>query len=267
MINGMTFITGGWLLFLLLWGCSNSGRTISTQPRSVYPPTSYEIVNPSAPERVTSPGIYYPRKQSPYIARSVERRPVIAAPVGRPSSLSRFHRNLRIKKDILRVGSRSRPHRRPMSPRYITIHSTQNWSKGADAYRHALALKRGKLGSLSWHYTVDQNVIIQHLPTREQGKHADINGPGNKYSIGIEMCEHPGNSRSATLERTAKLTAYLMKKHQIPLRRVVPHYHWPRRGYSPAHKNCPHFLLENGRPGRKWKAYLKQINKHYQQIK
>ncbi|NNC87570.1 MAG: N-acetylmuramoyl-L-alanine amidase [Akkermansiaceae bacterium] len=153
-----------------------------------------------------------------------------------------------------------------MRPRYITIHSTQNWSSGADAWRHGLALKRSKLGKLSWHYTVDEDVAVQHLPTTITGNHADYDGPGNRYSIGIEMCEHPGNSRSVTIDRTAKLSAYLMKKYNIPLSRVVPHYHWPRRGQNPPNKNCPHFLLNNGRPGSKWRSFLGKVNGYHKAI-
>jgi N-acetylmuramoyl-L-alanine amidase len=104
------------------------------------------------------------------------------------------------------------------------------------------------------------------MPTSEQGEHADFDGPGNRYSIGIEMCEHRGSNRAATLERTAKLTAYLMKKHGIPLSNVVPHYHWPRRGCSPAHKNCPWFLLDHGRPGAKWRWFQGKVNYYYRSL-
>ena len=93
---------------------------------------------------------------------------------------------------------------------------------------------------------VDDKVALQHMPTNEQGEHADFNGPGNNYSIGIEMCEHRGSNLGATMDRTAKLAAYLMVKNGIPLRNVVPHYHWPRRGCHPPKKNCPHFLMDNG---------------------
>ena len=57
-----------------------------------------------------------------------------------------------------------------------------------------------------------------------------------------------------------------MYKHGIPLSRVVPHYHWPRWGMNPPNKNCPHFLLDNGRPGRKWRAYLAKVKKHHDSI-
>lgn len=172
---------------------------------------------------------------------------------------------VRLKSDIISRSARGRTGRH-MSPRYITIHSTQNWSAGADSNRHGLALKNSKLGRISWHYTTDDRQAVQHLPTSEQGNHADHNGPGNKYSIGIEMCEHPGCSKTTTMDRTAKLAAYLMVKHDIPLSRVVPHYHWPRWGKNPPNKNCPHFLMTNGKPGAKWQAFLAKVNRYHKQV-
>lgn len=198
-----------------------------------------------------------------------------------PSSPSKspttLYREVNVKKDYIPRGTHARKYRRSMSPKYITIHSTQNFSSSADALRHSMALKNGKLrarkrkggnriGYLVWHYTTDQYRAVQHLPTNEQGEHADFDGPGNRYSIAIEMCENRGNSRSATLERTAKLSAYLMYKYNIPLRKIVPHYHWPRKGLSTEHKNCPHYLLDNGHPGAKWQWFLAKVNKHYKSI-
>ncbi len=183
----------------------------------------------------------------------------------------------RISKDLIPSGTVGRRYYRPMTPKYITIHATEN--KTGNAYNHALALKRGalratkrkggnRIGFLTWHFTVQQDVAIQHLPCREQGEHADFDGPGNNYSIGIEMCEHRGNDLAWTIDRTARLSAYLMYTYGIPLNHVVPHYHWPR--ISPSiktpHKDCPHFLLDNGRPGRTWNWFLSRVNTHYQRI-
>jgi N-acetylmuramoyl-L-alanine amidase len=189
--------------------------------------------------------------------------------------LSAMMREVNLKVDMVRRGIHGRKVVRPMRPRYITIHSTQNFTAGAE--KHSQALKNGalrspktrygnRIGYLIWHFTVDQGVAIQHMPTSEQGEHADFGGPGNRLSIGIEMCENRGNSRSSTTERTAKLTAVLMKKHGIPLQNVVPHYHWPRRGKTPPNKDCPHFLLNNGKPGSKWRAYLGRINYYYRRF-
>ncbi len=189
--------------------------------------------------------------------------------------MSRMFREVNLKVDMVRKGTHGRKVYRPMKPRYITIHSTQNYS--ADAEKHSLALKRGalrspksrfgnRIGYLIWHFTVDDRVAIQHMPISEQGEHADFAGPGNRLSIGIEMCEHRGSNKRTTIERTARLTAILMRKNGIPLRNVVPHYHWPRRGKNPPNKNCPHFLLDNGKPGPKWRWFLGRVNYHYQRI-
>jgi len=179
------------------------------------------------------------------------------------NKLSRLYRSANVNVSILPYSSRSRT-KKSMTPRYITIHSTQNRSRGADAWRHSAALKNGALGRIGWHYTTDEARTVQHIPTNEQGNHAEnYRGPGNIHSIGIEMCENVDNDIPDTIDRTARLTAYLMHTHNIPLSNIKPHYHWPRKGYSVANKNCPHFLLDNGRPGRKWQNYLNLVDKYY----
>ncbi len=211
--------------------------------------------------------------------RAVEEALVGASTRTRPAagqvSPMSLHHEVKVVRRFIPKRRHGRKFHRPMRPRYITVHSTQNYS--GDAWDHARALENGKLraprrrggnriGYLTWHFTVQQDVAIQHLPTNEQGEHADFDGPGNNYSIGIEMCEHRGNSRGRTLERTAKLCASLMYQHQIPLRNVVPHHHWPRKGKRPANKNCPHFLMTNGQPGRKWNAFVGMVKREYERI-
>ena len=195
-------------------------------------------------------------------------------PVSAPSGGGNLARRINLKVDMVPRGTHGRKVVRPMRPQYITIHSTQNYTAGAE--RHSLALKRGalrsgkrpggnRIGYLIWHFTVDDSVAIQHMPVTEQGEHADFAGPGNRLSIGIEMCENRGNNLSTTIERTAMLTAKLMHENGIPLSRVVPHYHWPRAGKNPPNKNCPHFLMDNGRPGAKWRAFQARVNYYYKQ--
>ncbi len=195
---------------------------------------------------------------------------------GPPISAARLLQQVNLKTDMVPRGKYGRRVYRPMRPQYITIHSTENFS--ADARKHAEALKRGalrsgmhpggnRIGFLIWHFTVDQHMAIQHMPTSEQGEHADFDGPGNRLSIGIEMCENRGGNLDVTVDRTAKLAAYLMVKYNIPLSHVVPHYHWPRRGKNPPNKNCPHFLMDNGRPGAKWRWFQSKVNDYYQRVR
>ncbi|MEI6676182.1 MAG: N-acetylmuramoyl-L-alanine amidase [Verrucomicrobiota bacterium] len=194
---------------------------------------------------------------------------------GGPATPAALLREVRLKSDMVARATYGRKVVRPMHPRYITIHSTEN--KTAGAAQHAQALKRGtlrsgkhpggnRIGFLIWHFTVDDHVAIQHMPTNEQGEHADFDGPGNRLSIGIEMCENRGNNWQVTLDRSAKLAAYLMWRNHIPLGNIVPHYHWPRHGKHPPNKNCPHLLLESGRPGAKWREFLNRVDFHYQRI-
>jgi len=197
---------------------------------------------------------------------------------GKPAMAPRtLLRQVNIRKDLIPSGTHARRHNKSMKPRYITIHSTQNYSAAADAMQHSRALKNGKLraykrrggnriGYLAWHYSIDQGRVVQHIPDNEQGEHADFDGPGNNYSLGLEMCENRGNSRAATVERTAKLAAYLMYKHNIPISGIKAHYHWTRHGLSKPNKNCPHFLMDNGRPGRKWAAFVAKVNGYYKLI-
>ena len=186
-----------------------------------------------------------------------------------PLNPSDAQKELNLKVDLIPEGKYGRRLFREMKPQYITIHSTQNPT--GDAYAHAKALNRGALrggvcGYLCWHFTVQDDTIIQHIPTSERGEHADFDGPGNRYSIGIEMCEHQGNNQTATLERTAKLAASLMYHHQIPISNIRAHYHWPREGYSTPNKDCPHFLLENGQPGETWRWFVGRINQHHARL-
>ncbi|HEY1050485.1 MAG TPA: N-acetylmuramoyl-L-alanine amidase [Prosthecobacter sp.] len=175
--------------------------------------------------------------------------------------------------DLVPRGMYARRVHRPMTPKYITIHATENRSASANAYSHAQMLKRGALkgrhnaiGYVGWHFTVDDHSTYQSLPTNERGEHADYDGPGNRTSIGIEMCENRGNDRARTLDRTARLVAWLMKEHNIPLSHIVPHQHWrmirhdDRRDLG--HKNCPHFLLDRGRLGPKWQAFLARVQSY-----
>lgn len=157
----------------------------------------------------------------------------------------------------------------PLRPAYITIHSTGN--RNATALQHAIGMQRGafrgrskwnRTGYLTWHFTVDDRMAIQHLPLNIQGEHADHDGPGNWRSIAIEICEFRNPTRQqAAIDRAARLTAWLIGEFDIPLGRVVPHYHWPQRHFRNHQKACPRILLDRGRPGRRWDAFLAKIGK------
>ncbi|WP_051353093.1 N-acetylmuramoyl-L-alanine amidase family protein [Thalassobacillus devorans] len=125
-----------------------------------------------------------------------------------------------------------------MRPDYITIHTTGNRSRGANALMHGrymLNLDGSRM--VSWHYTVDDSLIIQHLPDHESAWHAgDGNGAGNRNSIGVEICENVDGDLEEAVKMAILLIRKLQKRHGIPLRRIVPHKKW-------SGKNCPRPLL------------------------
>lgn len=140
-----------------------------------------------------------------------------------------------------------------MDPLYITVHDTGNASKGADAKMHAQYVKTTD-NMVSWHYTVDDEVIYQHLPVSEVGWHAgDGSGYGNYKSIGIEICMNSDGDRMKAEENAIELIVYLMKKYAIDLAHVVQHNNW-------SGKNCPQVI--RGRVNG-WMDFLASIEKVY----
>jgi N-acetylmuramoyl-L-alanine amidase len=156
----------------------------------------------------------------------------------------------------------------PLKATYITIHSTDSPNAGAMLHARGMAegnfrgrSKWNRTGYMTWHFTVDDQVAVQSLPLNIQGEHADHDGPGNTTSIGIEICEFRNKDRQlAAIDRAARLTAWLMRDQGIPLDHVVPHYHWPQWHFHGNMKACPRILLEKGKPGPRWEAFLRKID-------
>lgn len=134
--------------------------------------------------------------------------------------------------------------------KYITIHETGNAAKGADAVAHAAYLDSdaGKRDMVSWHYTVDDHAIVQHLPDYETAYHAGDGkaGPGNTTSIGIEICVNAGGNFEAAKANAAALVRLLMEEHGIPLDNVVQHNRWNG-------KDCPKTIRATAGA---WEAFL-----------
>ena len=101
---------------------------------------------------------------------------------------------------------------------------------------------------VSWHYTVDDHAIVQHLPDYETAYHAGDgkDGPGNTTSIGIEICVNAGGDFEAAKANAAALVRLLMEEHGISADRVVQHNHWNG-------KDCPKTIRATAGA---WEAFL-----------
>jgi N-acetylmuramoyl-L-alanine amidase len=124
--------------------------------------------------------------------------------------------------------------------KFITIHNTGNTSVGAGARNHASYIKGNTAANLpvSWHYTVDDKEIIQHLPDNEIAWHCGDggNGTGNTQSIGIEICMNSDGD----LQKATDNAVWL----------VVQHNRW-------SGKLCPQ-LLRNGKP-YSWDVFINKV--------
>ena len=121
----------------------------------------------------------------------------------------------------------------------ITYHDTGNNAKGADAPMHAKYMvgEANSARSRSWHYTVDENCAIHHVPDDEVTWQGDTFG-SYSTSIGIETCVNEGSEFDITWHRTAKLMASLLKKYNMGFSDILQHYDWMG-------KNCPQTLRMN----------------------
>ena len=155
-----------------------------------------------------------------------------------------------IQEHIISDGRKNRPGRDTNPDTYITIHETGNAAKGADAAAHGAYLDSaaGEDALVSWHYTVDDHAIVQHLPDYETAYHAGDGkaGPGNTTSIGIEICVNAGGDFEAAKANAAALVRLLMEEHGISIDRVVQHNHWNG-------KDCPKTIRATAGA---WEAFL-----------
>lgn len=157
-----------------------------------------------------------------------------------------------ITQDLIPVGRDNRPGY-ALTVNYITIHDTDNTALGANAGMHAIYVKSDAAAAIpaSWHFTVDDHEIYQHLPTSENGWHAGdgANGTGNRQSLAIEICMNSDGNRTQAEENAAWLTAKLLTDFNLPLAQVKQHNSW-------SGKNCPSVL--RGRTGG-WDGFLARV--------
>lgn len=135
----------------------------------------------------------------------------------------------------------------PMNPSEIAVHNTGNAGRGADAeshnkYIHNQAGKpASQTGYASWHFSVDENYIYQHIPLDESAWHTgDGSGisSGNRNAIGIEICEHVDQKNYHQAEENAiALIIHLINTLNINVQKVKPH-----QAYSG--KYCPRVILK-----------------------
>jgi len=127
--------------------------------------------------------------------------------------------------------------------KYVVIHDTANNRAGAGALMHNNYIKTTDRQA-SWHYTVDDTYIIQHIPDVEVAWHAG-DADGNNYGIGIETCVNPESDYTTVMLKTAKLTGELLNLYNLSLKDIRQHYDFTE-------KDCPYVMRHTNR----WEEFL-----------
>lgn len=137
---------------------------------------------------------------------------------------------------------------------YIVIHETANHNLGADAQAHADYLAAGGEEDTSWHYTVDDHQIVQHIPDNEvswnAGDKLRENG-GNLNGISIELCVNDDGDFEKTFDNGARLTAYLLDAYDLDTGAVLQHFNFNG-------KNCPMTIRDTGR----WDEFIQLVEQY-----
>ena len=165
-----------------------------------------------------------------------------------------------IQKNLIEQGTKARPGDQHPK-KWIVIHETDNAAPSAGALNHAKYLKRisqQNLQYLSWHYTIDDSNIIQHIPDDEIAWHAGdgrLKDGGNMSGIGIEICVNKNSNFRESVKIAAKLVAFLLKKHKLEIGAVRQHNHFNG-------KDCPKII----RKYNFWNEFLKMCNKEFMNL-
>ncbi len=129
--------------------------------------------------------------------------------------------------------------------KYITIHETDNYNKGADAKCHAKAQHDGNFRDMSVHYYCGSDGIYQAAEHTCKCWHvgrtyvSTPNNPDctNNNSIGIEICVNSDGNYTVARQNAIDLVKYLIATTGIPADRVIRHY--DAKG-----KHCPRKMLD-----------------------
>lgn len=129
-------------------------------------------------------------------------------------------------------------------PKYIVIHETDNFNKGAGAASHARAHNNGNLAT-SVHYYVDDVAIYQTLNHTDGawavGKQYGtplVAGVNNNNTINIEICVNPDSNYDKARLNCVDLVRHLIQEMGIPADRVIRHYDAKR-------KWCPRKMMDS----------------------
>lgn len=141
-------------------------------------------------------------------------------------------------------------------PKYIVIHETDNFAKGAGARRHAEAQAAGHL-STSVQYYVGSDGIYQaarhtdgtYSVGHEYGGDHFVKDASNRNTINIEICVNEDGDYARARQNAIELVRLLMAETGIPAGQVIRHF--DAKG-----KYCPRKMMDNPALWEDFKAQI-----------
>lgn len=135
-----------------------------------------------------------------------------------------------------------------MKAEYLTVHNTLNNASANNEIQYMI----NNTNEVSYHFAVDDKEVVQGLLLDRNGWHCGDgkNGPGNRKSIGVEICySKSGGDRYKKAEAlAAKFIAQLLHERKWGIEKVKKHQDW-------SGKYCPHRILDE----KRWDAFKKEI--------
>jgi N-acetylmuramoyl-L-alanine amidase len=140
----------------------------------------------------------------------------------------------------------------PLDWQYITIHNTGNPDSNARGERAWLTNKTNT-STTGYHIAIDSRVAIECIPLTENAWHAGDGrgGPGNRESIGIEICE--SGDFDKTMKHAVELVVHLLRSKDKGVECLAQHHGW-------SGKNCPR-LIRAGQDHWTWERFLEEVGK------
>lgn len=149
-------------------------------------------------------------------------------------------------------------------PKYIVIHETDNFARGAGARRHAEAQAAGHLGTSVQYYAGSDGIYQAARHTdgtysvgREYGGDHSVKDASNRNTINIEICVNEDGDYAKARKNAIELVKHLMAESGIPAGRVIRHF--DAKG-----KYCPRKMMDN--PAL-WEDFKAQIQGKAPEIK
>jgi hypothetical protein len=127
------------------------------------------------------------------------------------------------------------------------VHETDNTNPGADAAMHNRYLHNGAEGrQASWHFTVDDHSIYQHIPITEvTWQAADGAGPGNMSGISAEHCVNLDGDESKTRHHGEALFGGIMRALNMDVATRLKR-HWDFNEGTIDRHHCPDHMMNTG---------------------